>query len=82
MIQSSFVRKNDVHLRKFDLKLSGIAKFGKRKKKKTLDNTTQSPLSNLKKSSYVLPTLNLFDALRGAKFASIKRVIRNTTFVT
>ena len=32
IIQSSFVRKNDVHLRKFDLKLSGIAKFGKRKK--------------------------------------------------
>ena len=31
IIQSSFVRKNDVHLRKFDLKLSGIAKFGKRK---------------------------------------------------
>ena len=31
IIQSSFVRKNDVHLRKFDLKLSAIAKFGKRK---------------------------------------------------
>ena len=73
-----------MHLRKFDLKLSGIAKFGKRKKKKkTLDNTTQSPLSNIKKSRYVLRTLNLFNALRGAKFASINRVIGigNTTFV-
>ena len=54
-----------------------------KKKKKTLDNTTQSPLSNIKKSRYVLRTLNLFNALRGAKFASINRVIGigNTTFV-
>ena len=72
-----------MHLRKFDLKLSGIAKFGKRKKKKDFGQYHTVTPFKYKEKQICLRTLNLFNALRGAKFASINRVIGigNTTFV-
>ena len=72
-----------MHLRKFDLKLSGIPKFGKRKKKKIdLGHNPVTPFK-YKEKQICLRTLNLSNALHGAKFASINRVIGigNTTFV-